>query len=114
MDRMRHGLWTLLLGSALLWLAAEPTFYEADTLCAWREVMTQLSGVLAFGCMSAAMGFTIKGWINRNGVGRRDARCRWESMKASRACGKIMWDAVWLSGRNGCHGQRSCFRIWRN
>ena len=55
MDRMRHGLWTLLLGSALLWLAAEPTFYEADTLFAWREVMTQLSGVLAFGCMSAAM-----------------------------------------------------------
>lgn len=55
MDRMRYGLWTLLLGSALLWLAAEPKFYEAGTLFAWREVMTQLSGVLAFGCMSAAM-----------------------------------------------------------
>lgn len=55
MRRITLTLWAFLALLALLWLAAEPTALTTSGIFPLRTNMMQLTGVIAFGAMSAAM-----------------------------------------------------------
>ncbi|MGE3877159.1 MAG: ferric reductase-like transmembrane domain-containing protein [Parvibaculaceae bacterium] len=55
MRNIKRALWGILVTLGVLWLLAEPTVFQATNFFALRSAMTQLSGVLAVGCMSVAM-----------------------------------------------------------
>lgn len=55
MRNIKRALWGILVALAVLWLMAEPAFYQAENFLALRGTMVQLTGVLAIGCMSVVM-----------------------------------------------------------
>lgn len=55
MRRLKWVLWSSLLLLALLWLLTEPGLRETQSFFGWRNLLVQLSGILAMGCMSLAM-----------------------------------------------------------
>lgn len=55
MRRLKRVLWGTLVVLTLLWLVAEPTVLRATTFFRLRADMLQWTGILAIGCMSAAM-----------------------------------------------------------
>ncbi len=55
MQNLKRAFWSTLAILVLLWLVAEPHPFGSGSFFPLRERMVQLSGVLAIGCMSAAM-----------------------------------------------------------
>ncbi len=55
MRKISISLWGLLALLSVLWLAADPSVFRAQSFFAFRKTMIQYSGVLAIGCMSVAM-----------------------------------------------------------
>jgi predicted ferric reductase len=55
MQNIQRAFWVSLAVLTLLWLLAEPRFYQAATLFEWRRHMRQYTGIVAMGCMSLAM-----------------------------------------------------------
>lgn len=55
MQKIKISLWGLLALLTVLWLAAESSVFQWTGYFAFRANMVQLSGVIAVGCMSAAM-----------------------------------------------------------
>jgi predicted ferric reductase len=52
--------WGGALGLTILWLLAAPDFLAAEGIFAWRQFLTQYSGVLSIAAMSAAMILAIR------------------------------------------------------
>ena len=55
MQSIKISFWGMLALLTVLWLAAEPTLFQAATFFAVRANMVQYSGVIAMACMSVAM-----------------------------------------------------------
>lgn len=55
MQNIQRTFWAGLAILTLLWIAAEPRFFEAATLFEWSRPMRQYTGIIAMGCMSLAM-----------------------------------------------------------
>lgn len=55
MQNIQRTFWAGLIVLTLSWVAAEPHFYEATTVFAWRATMRQYTGLIAMGSMSVAM-----------------------------------------------------------
>lgn len=55
MQNIRLSLWGFLALLSVSWLAADPAILQASSFFAVRGALVQYSGVLAMGCMSAAM-----------------------------------------------------------
>lgn len=55
MQNIQRTFWACLIVLTLLWVAAEPRFYQAATVFEWRLYMRQYTGLVAMGCMSFAM-----------------------------------------------------------
>lgn len=55
MTRVKRGFWGLLAALAALWVAADPLALVPTGFFAFRGAMVQVTGILAMGCMSAAM-----------------------------------------------------------
>ncbi|MFA5521931.1 MAG: ferric reductase-like transmembrane domain-containing protein [Castellaniella sp.] len=55
MLNIQRAFWASLIVLTLLWMLAEPRFYEATTVFEWRRHMRQYTGLIAMGAMSLAM-----------------------------------------------------------
>ena len=55
MVKVKRGFWGLLAALAALWVAADPLALVPTGFFAFRGGMVQVTGILAMGCMSAAM-----------------------------------------------------------
>lgn len=55
MRNIKRAFWGILVLLSALWLAAEPSVFQAANLFALRTFMVQYSGIIAIGCMSIAM-----------------------------------------------------------
>ncbi|HVZ00845.1 MAG TPA: ferric reductase-like transmembrane domain-containing protein [Dongiaceae bacterium] len=55
MQNFKRAFCGLLAVLILLWLIAEPSVFQSTTFFGLRETMMQLTGIIAMGCMSAAM-----------------------------------------------------------
>ncbi len=60
MQNLKQAFWSTLAVLVLLWLIAEPSVFRSATFFAVRGAMVQLSGIIAIGCMSAAMILTLR------------------------------------------------------
>ncbi|MDR0780543.1 MAG: ferric reductase-like transmembrane domain-containing protein [Pseudomonadales bacterium] len=55
MRNLKRAFWGGLALLMVLWLIAEPAVFQSASFFAWRDVMVQLTGVIAMGSMSVAM-----------------------------------------------------------
>jgi len=55
MQKIKYALVGVFAVLVMLWLFTEPSVLRSATFLAWRDVLVQLSGTLAIGCMSVAM-----------------------------------------------------------
>ena len=55
MTKVKTGFWGLLAALTILWVAADPFALTGTGFFAFRSGMVQITGILAMGCMTAAM-----------------------------------------------------------
>ncbi|MDR2154220.1 MAG: ferric reductase-like transmembrane domain-containing protein [Burkholderiaceae bacterium] len=98
MRNLKRAFWGALILLAVLWFALEPTVFQTSTFFALRDPMIQLTGVIAFGCMSLGMILALRPRWPEKWLGGLDKMYRmhkWLGIAALTA-GTIHW--LWAQG----------------
>lgn len=66
MKNLKRTFWGMLSFMVLLWLMAEPSTFQSSSFFGLRNLMVQLTGIVAMGCMSVAMILALRPrWLER-------------------------------------------------